>query len=285
MSRVLQDEFNKVRLTYLPLSRNVELPDFRQSNYVMVGDNFTLKQRSEGEELTYGTFTHDSRSFALMSFARGIIWSRQMMINDDLSVLTRLPEMVNRAGDKMKARMVWSMIVGDGNKIGANGIAMSDGDPLFCSAHGNLAAAGGAISKATVAAGRKAIRKQKAFGDKDADDTLDLEPRYLVVGPEKEQEAIEFLAANFVAVNQADAAAINLTRSLTLIVENRIADNSWYLVSPDIDGIITATLQGENGMFLETDTDFETDGFKLKGRMEFGVHMARWEGWYKNLGA
>lgn len=285
VDRILKDEFNKVRLTYLPLARNVELPDFRKSTYVTVGDNFTLQRQDEGEELTYGTFTHDARDFSLATFSRGIKWTRQMMINDDLSVLSRLPDMVSRAGDKLKARMVWGMICGDGNKIGANGITMSDGNPLFASVHGNLAAAGGPINKTTVAAARKAIRKQKAFGGKEEVDTLDLEPKYLIVGPEKEQEAIEFLAANFVAVNQQDAAAINLTRSLTMIVENRIANNAWYLVSPDIDGIITATLQGENGMFLETDSDFETDGFKMKGRMEFGVHMARWEGWYKNPGA
>lgn len=285
VDRVLKDEFNRVRLTYLPLARNVELPDFRPSQYVIVGDNFSLQRQDENEELTYGTFTHDSRAFSLATFSRGIIWSRKMMINDDLSVLSRLPDMVTRAGDKLKARMTWSMILGDGNKIGVNGITMSDGDPLFAKVHGNLAAAGGGINKTSVAEARKAIRRQKAFGDKKAVDTLDLEPKYLIVGPEKEQEAIDFLAGNFIAVNQQDAAAINLTRSLTLIVENRITDNAWFLASPDIDGIITATLQGESGMFLDSDQDFETDGFKLKGRLEFGVHMARWEGWYKNPGA
>ncbi len=284
VDRVLKDEFNKVRLTYLPLARNVELPDFRPSSYVVVGDNFTLKEQKENEEITYGTFTTDGRSFSLSTFSRGIVWSRQMMINDDLSVLSRLPAMVTRAGDKLRAKMVWGMILGDGLKIGGNGVIMSDGNPLFAPIHGNLAAAGGAINKQTVAAARKAIRKQKAFGGETEDDTLDLEPRYLIVGPEKEQEANEFLAANFVAVNQADAAAINLTRSLTLIVENRMTDNAWFIASPDIDGIITATLQGQQGMYLDTDQDFETDGFKLKGRMEFGVHMARWEGWYKNPG-
>lgn len=285
VDRVLKDEFNKVRLTYSPLAQNVELPDFRPSSYVVVGDNFTLKEQAENEEITYGTFTADGRSFSLSTFSRGIVWSRKMMINDDLSVLSRLPAMVTRAGDKLRAKMVWGMILGDGAKIGGNGVIMSDGNPLFAPVHGNLASSGGAINKQTVAAARKAIRKQKAFGGETEDDTLDLEPRFLIVGPEKEQEANEFLAANFVAVNQTDAAAINLTRSLTLIVENRITNNAWFIASPDIDGIITATLQGQQGMYLDTDQDFETDGFKLKGRMEFGVHMARWEGWYKNPGA
>lgn len=288
VERILKDEFNKVRLNYLPLSRNVELPDFRPSNYVTVGDNFNLVKQGENEELTYGTFDHDSRSFRLYKFARGIRWSLEMMINDDTSVLERLPSMVNRAGDKLKARLAWSMIVGDANAgIGPNGITMSDGNPLFGTVHGNIAAAGSKIDKASVAAARRAIRKQRAFGDKEAEDTLDLEPKYLVCGPEIEQDAIDFLAANFVAVNQETAAAHNLARSLTLIVENRITDNSWYVVAPppEIDGIITATLQGNEGMFLDTDEDFETDGFKMKGRMMFGVHMARWEGWYKNPGA
>jgi hypothetical protein len=285
VNRVLQDEINKIRLTYLPLARHRTLPDFRETRYVIVGDNFTLRRKDENEELSYGTFTHDTRSFRLFTYARGIIWSREMMVNDDLSVLSRLPEMVVRAGDKLKAGMVWEMIVGNNKGIGTNGVLMSDGKPLFHVDHKNLAAGGGPINKATVAAARQAIRQQKAFGDKGAPDTLDLEPRYLIVGPEKEQEAIEFLAANFVAVNQQDAAAINLTRSLTLIVENRILGNQWFLASSDIDGIITATLEGESGMYLETDSDFETDGFKLKGRTEFGTHMARWEGWYKNPGA
>jgi hypothetical protein len=285
VSRRLQDEANRIKLTYLPLAVNEELPDFRESRYVIVGDSFQLKEIKESEEISYGTFTSDSRAFKLGTFARGIKWTRQMMINDDLSVLSRLPAMIIRAAEKLKSRMVWEMIVGNGTAIGPNGIAMSDGNPLFAAVHGNLAATAGPITKAAVAAGRKAIRAQRAFGDKSGADTLDLEPGYLIVGPEQEQAAIDFLAANFVAVNQADAAALNLTRSLKLIVENRIIDQSWYMASTDIAGIVTATLRGESGVFLDTDEDFETDGYSMKGRIDFGVHMARWEGWYKNAGA
>ena len=287
VERVLKDEHNRTLPTYLPLSAQEELPDFRDSHYVTVGDDFNLIERQEGEEITYGTFEVDQRSYALAEYAKGIRWSRKMMINDDLGVLRRLPEMAQRADGRLRSRLVWAMILGNGQNIGTNGVNMGDKKPLFHADHKNLVTTGSKINKDSVAEARMMIRAQRAFGAKDAEDTLELTPEYLVCGPQVEQDARDFIACNYVAINQETAAALNLANSLTLIVENRITDNCWFLVAPppQIDGIITATLQGQEGLFLDTDEDFETDGFKMKARLDFGVHMARWEGWVKNPGA
>jgi hypothetical protein len=75
---------------------------------------------------------------------------------------------------------------------------MSDGNPLFSAAHGNLAAAGGAIADATLTAARLALRMMTNQNGQ----PLSVEPKYLLAPATQETTAQKGLAAIYPTQNE-----------------------------------------------------------------------------------
>src|SRR5690606_22343185 len=104
--------------------------------------------------------------------------------------------------------------------------AQADGVATFHATHGNLMT-GAALSVSALSDARKALRNMKA---KDGT-PISAAPRYLLVGPELETEA-EQLLADLYAATTADVNPF--ASKLSLLVEPRLADDSWYVfTSPD----------------------------------------------------
>ena len=125
------------------------------------------------------------------------------------------------------------------------------------------------------------MRKQKSK----AGAFLNPEPRYLVVGPDKELEAFQYTSSQYVPAKNSD---INDVRnaSLTVIVDARITGNQWFLFTEPglIDTFEYAYLEGEEGVFTETREGFEVDGLEVKARLVFGAGWIDFRGAYLNPG-
>jgi hypothetical protein len=74
--------------------------------------------------------------------------------------------------------------------------------------------------------------------------------------------------------------------ALTLIVEPRITDKSWYVVaSPsEIDGLEYAHLEGEGGPQVASEMGFDVDAVRFRVRLDFGGGWIDHRGWFKNPG-
>lgn len=88
----------------------------------------------------------------IATFGREFGITRQAIINDDIGVLTRIPEAYVRAASRGINKMVYQLLQLNGN--------IYDGKPLFGAAHGNLAATGAPLSVASLGAAKAAMRKQ-----------------------------------------------------------------------------------------------------------------------------
>lgn len=100
---------------------------------------------------------------------------------------------------------------------------LSDGAVVYSTTRGNLEGSGGAISETTLDAARQAMR-----GRTDLDDVtlINAQPRYLVVGADRETEAQKVLAQ----ITPNATGDVNVfTGAFTLLVEPRITDGSWFL--------------------------------------------------------
>ncbi|OFW10369.1 MAG: hypothetical protein A3H27_10145 [Acidobacteria bacterium RIFCSPLOWO2_02_FULL_59_13] len=213
----------------------------------------------------------------LATYGKIVAITRQAIINDDLNAFTRIPEMHGRAARRLELDTVWSIITANA--------AMADGVALFHANHGNLASSGAAPSVTTLGAGRKAMRVQKAVGGKAR---LNLRPRYLLLPASLETVSDQLLTQITPAV--VSNAVPEWVRGLVPIVEPRLDDNStsaWYLAAEpgQIDTIWYCYLQGQEGVFLETEQGFEVDGIKLKARLNFGAAAIDYRGLYKDPGA
>lgn len=273
LNKTLRNAYDLAPQTFVPFTRRSSLPDFKPASRVALGDVDKLLKVAEGGEYKYGALGEEGVTIQLVKYGRIIAITWEAIINDDLSAFTRLPQAIGVAGKQLESDTVYGLILANPN--------MPDGIAVFHSSHGNLGTAG-AINTTTLAAARAAMRKQKSI----AGHFLNIEPRYLVVGPAKELEAFQFTSSNYVPAKNSD---INDSRNanLVVIVDARITDNRWYLFADPsmVDTIEYAYLEGEDGMFTETREGFDVDGMELKARLVFGAAWIDYRGAYLNPGA
>ncbi|KKW92256.1 prohead protease/major capsid protein fusion protein [Sphingobium chungbukense] len=267
----VRDSYQAAPQTFGAIVSRGTLPDFKDTNIIGLGDAPSLLLVRENAEFTYGAMSDTGMTYRLQTYGRIIAITRQALINDDKRLFSRIPTQFGFKARDLESDLVWGLIIS--NPV------MADGNALFSVAHGNLAAAGGAISVTTVAAGRLAMSQQKSAEG----GFITVRPAYLVVGPAKETEAEQFLTA--VAATQ-NTNVNPFVGKLQLIVEPRITDNSWYLIADpaSIDTIEFSHLEGQEGVYIETQAGFDVDGVKTKARLDVGGAPIDWRGMYKNPG-
>ncbi len=273
VNRTLRDAYAQAPQTWRPLGQQTTVPDFRATTRVALGDISALEEVKEHGEYKYGKLEEEGAPIRVTKFGKIIAITWEAIINDDLGALTRIPRAYGFAAAETESNLVWNLILSNPN--------FTDSKKVFVADHGNIAASGGAINTATLGAARAAMRKQKSK----AGAFLNVEPRYLVVGPDKELEAYQFTSSAYTPAKNAD---INDSRntSLIVIVDGRITGNQWFLFTEPglIDTFEYAYLEGEPGVFTETREGFEVDGLEIKARLVFGGAWIDWRGGYMNPG-
>jgi len=274
VTRTLRDAYAQAPQTWRPLGQPTTVPDFRATTRAALGDISALEEVKEHGEYKYGKLEEEGAPIRVTKFGKIIPITWESVINDDLGALTRIPRAYGLAAAETESNLVWNLILSNPN--------FTDGTAIFVAGHGNIAGSGGAINTTTLGAARAAMRKQKSK----AGAFLNVEPRYLVVGPDKELEAFQFTSSQYVPAKNSD---INDGRntSLIVIVDGRITGNQWYLFTEAglIDTFEYAYLEGEPGVFTETREGFEVDGMEIKARLVFGAAWIDYRGAYKNPGA
>ncbi|WP_316191618.1 MULTISPECIES: prohead protease/major capsid protein fusion protein [unclassified Bradyrhizobium] len=278
VSKRLRNAYEVAPQNWKKLARQNNAPDFKSRAVVQLSNLPNFKQIKEGGEYQFAALGDGKEQYALSTYGRKVIITRQALINDDLSAFDRLPMLLGRAAAETEASLFWAIITSNP--------AMGDGNALFSAAHGNLAASGSAIAIASLNAGRKAMRKQKGLAPKPADaEPLNLTPAIIVVSPDKETEAQQFLATTLYP--QQNAQVNPFAGSLLQITEARLSGNTWYLFADPamIDTIEYAYLEGEQGLYTEQRLGFDIDGIEIKGRLDFAAKAIDWRGMYQDPGA
>lgn len=258
--------------TWRPLARETTANDFRPVPIVgMVGTN-EFQVIAENGEYTYGSFQDLGDSFKLWTAGKAFSFSRQLLINDQLGLIGERIDNIGEGASVHEANAFWALI--------NSNVVLKDGFALFSAQHGNLGT-GSKIDVQNVGLARAAMRKQK---NRDGVRTANITPRYLVVGPDKETEALQFLAA-VQPTRVADAVPAWMT-TLILIVEPRIVGNAWYLFADPARAAVVqvAYLSGADRLFTDSRIGWEVDGIEYKGRIDFSAKALGFAGGYKNPG-
>lgn len=271
-NKQLAGTYAELPQTFAPLARRETLKDFKTSNIVSFGDAPSLLKVEEGGEYQQGTIGEGKEAYRLFKYGRRFVYTWELMVNDDLSALTRLPEMFARKARILEGNLAWAQILG--NPV------MGDGVALFHATHGNLGTAT-AFGEAGLSDGRSKMRKQLSI-DKDP---LNISPRFLIGGPDLETKFDKELTT----VSPAKSTDVNpFSGKLEKIIETRITSSiEYYLAAAPgaCDVLVIAYLLGEDGPVMETRSGFEVDGFEMKCRLVFGAKAGDFRGLYKNPGA
>ncbi|MGI6649532.1 MAG: Mu-like prophage major head subunit gpT family protein [Bacillota bacterium] len=251
-------------------------PDFKAVTHYQISEAGDLLPITQSGEFEFDEMTDQGVRKSVATFGRSWGLTRQAIINNDIGVLTKIPAAYARAAARGINRLVYM-------QLGQNPI-IYDGIPLFNAAHGNIAAVGGIINIQNVGAGRAAMRQQRGLRGVE---TLNIEPRYLIVPASLETEAQQFISKGYIPTTQG---AINpLAEKMEVVVDAELDPYSpfaWYLAAdPQVVETIEVTYLNEKDRpTIESHVDFDYLGVKWRIYIDYGVTVLDYRGLYMNAG-
>ena len=249
-----------------------DLVDFKPAKVVNTSFLPGLERKLEGGEITYGAITDGAETYQLFTFGRGLILTREAMINDDLDGFGALLRTAANTAARLERDLVFGVLT--------TNAAMSDSVALFHANHGNLDSSAAGIDIAGLNKARVLMRKQQ-----DANGGFVMtDPRFIVcpVALEADAEALTASLTYRPATNT-ELQTPAWVKSLAVVSDPRLdavdaAD--WYLLSsPTVAAVIRlGYLNGQTTPEVEQEVDFDHDTMKFKIRFDVACAAIGWAG-------
>lgn len=243
------------------------LTDFRAAKRVGLGDFGYLPQVGEGEEYTYGTIGDEGASVALATYGQLFTITRQAILNDDMHLLTKIPEKMGKAARATIAKLVFALLTG-------NAIAQ-DGKKLFDASHKN-SFDNAALDVTNI---DKAIQMMNGFVNARGE-PLEIEPEFMLLPTSLYTRAKQILGSASVEGADINSGIINPIRDVVPALKSarlQAADpKSWYLINKE--AIEVAYLDGIDTPYMEQQNGFTVDGVSTKVRIDAGVNVIDYRG-------
>lgn len=254
------------------LCRQRTLSNFKETSSIRLGEMGRLEKLSESGEITHTSRGENGETMHLENFARGMTVSRNLLINDDLHLLSDMTAAFGEAAAQTEADILVNLLLSNPN--------LSDGTPVFDASRGNIMAAG-LVTQASLDETRQAMRTRTGL---DGKTLINATPRYVLVGADRETEAEQILAA--IQPNKTDD--VNpFGGKLSLMVEPRITDGSWFVFADPtrLASMQYAYLSSAQGVQIQRTEAWDTLGMKYRAFLDFGAGWLDWRGANKNEGA
>lgn len=285
--KALMKAFGAAVPTWRSWCKKGNLSDFKIAPRIQLTDWAQLRETGENGEILDSKISDRVENNQLAVYARKISLTLQMIINDDLDALGRLPAMMGRSAMQLPSRLVYTHLLANGN--------MSDGAALFVDAtHGNLDSTATALDATRLAVAVKKFRQQtapRAPNDTEfAAEPIDIQPSILLVPPELEFTAEKLVNPNlYVAENQFFKGKYKVE------VEPRLSNSSytgysataWYLMAKaeDADNLEVGFLNGSEAPITSSWEDFNSLSVQFRAWLACGVKALDWRGMQKAVGA
>lgn len=262
--------------TFTGWARQASASDFKTISRTNLSDAPALEKVNENGEFKRGSVTDGKETYQLATVGKIIGFTRQSIINDDLSALTRVPALFANAAANYESDTVYGILTANA--------ALSDSVALFHATHANLTGTGTALSVASLGVARTLIRKQTTPQGA----VMNLNPEFLIVPAALETIANQYVSSQYVAAKSSDFNPF--AGKLQVVAEARLDANSataWYMAAANaaIDTVEYCYLEGQNGVYIETRNGFDVDGLEIKARLDFAAKAIDYRGLYKNVGA
>jgi phage major head subunit gpT-like protein len=276
IQKVLSNSFSNAQAEeiYSNLVKPISLANFLTYDLVSYGSTGSWKEHDQHGERSPTYVSESGEKIKLKTFYNQLRFTREMMINDQLSLLF---DFVDDLGSGANRKIGDEFI----NFITGNPI-LSDGNPLFHSSHKNVASSGGKVNVTTLSDAVLAMAMHKGPGDNGS--VLNLAPTILLV-PKSDQINTEQFVNNQFDPNATNVNTKNpFANKFTVYADARFdtydtPKTNWYaLANPkQKGGIVFGTLDGKNSPTLESQVGLQLDGILYEGFIDFkfGVNTHR----------
>ena len=255
--------------TFEAITRAGTLSDFKPAKVYRISEAGDLVEIKQGGEFTFDEMTDSGATAQLVTYGRTWGFTRQAMINDDLSVLTSVPAAYVRACKRGINKAVYRRIAGI----------------TYNSSKGNLGTAG-KISVGTVGELRAKMRTQKNIRGKEV---LNIEGRIIAVPAELEVAAMELVNSTANPAGANSGVANVFRNALSVVVDAELdtySSTAYYLIADpmDLEGIRVSYLNGRQEPNLESRMSWDRLGMEWRIYMDYGVDVIDEKAFAKNAG-
>ena len=278
--RFLLDGYQYAEETWPLWTDTGSVPDFREGTLIDFAVDTRLHEKKEGEEYKFNKLAEATEKYKIVTYGAKFAITREAIINDDLSALTRIPQSFGVGAKRVVGDAVYGVLIANST--------MGDGNPLFDDVnHNNLVTgAGGLPTVENLGQAEVELAMQTdAFGAR-----LNLKPTFYLAPIALRTGSESFFNTTLIG-STINAGQPNITNiyagAYTRIYEPRLDDDSKkdrYLVASRELGVRVFYLDGVQEPWLETQEGWDTDGMELRVRMDAGVKAVSWRGLQKQTG-
>lgn len=272
----LQARYQYANPTYRLWTKRTTTPDFKTMSRPRIGEAPVFIGVPEGAQITLGTMADSKESYALATYGRGVSFTRQMLINDDLGAFNDLIGAFGVQAARLENKTVYAILTTNGN--------MSDNVTLFHADHGNSGT--GAIGNTGLDSMFTAMKTQTGI---DGVSVLNLTPRFLIVPAAKEATARASLMAIGPNVKATDqnwfAGRLEPVADAEL---DGTSTTAWYGACDPADaaGIEYCHLEGAEGpQFIRKDNESGVLGIQFYAFLDFAAKAIDWRPLYYSTGS
>lgn len=208
-----------------------DLNDFKETERLRLTDVGDLKPVAPNGEIKDGGLTEEAAVNQLETYGKKFCLTRQMIINDDLGALMKVPVAMGNRAARLVDQLFFSRLLANPTQ--------ADGNALFSAAHKNIAT--GATSALGIEALETAI--QLFLDQTDAGGApIGVEPRYLLV-----PTALKFKAE---ALTRGDTIIATGSTASVRTSLNVLADEGLQVISSPYLGNVAYTGASSTGWYL-----------------------------------
>lgn len=267
------------------VSSTVPVNDFRTQRIDRIGGYGTLPAVNQGA--VYQPLTspgNEEVTYAITKRGGTEEITLEMIANDDVRSISKIPTKLGRAAAHTLYRFVWEMVNPTTNPTIYDGVA------LYHANHNNTDT--NAFSQANLSVGRRKMRDQTAYGD--SLEILSLVPKFLLVPNELEELAWEIVTSSVAMPSGAPVGAAsdipNIHQGLNLLVMDYWTDDTAWALVADPSNCPTLEVgfyQGRETPELFTQSDptvgsmFDADKLTYKIRHIYSGAVLDYRGFYR----
>lgn len=262
--------------TYRLWTKKSTNPDFKTVSRLRLSEAPAPLKVAEGAQITLGTMSESREQYALLTYGRGLSFTRQMLINDDLGAFMDLNRAFGIQTARFENKTVYAVLTANA--------AMSDSVTLFHATHGNSST--GTLGNTGLDTMLTSMAVQKGL---DGVTVLNLEPEFLIVPKAKEATARVAMTAVGPSVKSSDQ---NWFAGRFTVVADAELDatstTAWYAAAnPSIaPGIEYAHLEGAEGpQMIRKENEGAVLGVQIYSYIDFAAKAVDWRPLYYSTGS
>lgn len=240
------------------------VPDFKQKHVIKFSESPNLPIWDDNKAPDETAFADEKESYGVEARSRIASFSWKLLINDDMDALSRIPFLLGAAANRTVNTVAWAEITANANLV--DGQALFLATPTGNRNKANLLTGAATPTVATIGNMRQLMRLQVGLNDREnavSSTILNLQPVTIVVPAAIETETEQLLQSTADPTTNLSSGVFNPFRSLQLVVEPLLDDNSataWYLFAStsQIDTVEVSFLEGQETPATNSWTDDAT---------------------------